>query len=387
MTSSTNPPDVRDAHYVSSSTGAAFPIDEPRWCGPDGEPLNLSPGAGLRRADIRSEERSLWRYASALRVEDTQRVSLGEGWTPLVKAPWSGRNVSFKLEYMAPTGSFKDRGTTVLMTYLKSKGVPGILEDSSGNAGASMAAYTAACGMNCRILVPADAPAGKLVQMRGMGADVVPVPGTRQDVADRALAESRQYFYASHNWQPFFIEGTKTLAFELWEQFGFKSPDAVVVPLGYGSNVLGLRIGFEELLATGEIDFVPRIYGVQARNCSPFAVALEAGADVAVPFVPKPTVAGGIASLKPVRTREVLAAMRETGGALITVSEDEIAQALVGLLESGLYVEPTSAAGAAGLASLFKRSELADDASVVTVLTGSGLKATETIGDILASHR
>jgi len=387
MASRTNSPDVRDAHYVSSSTGAAFTIDEPRWCGPDGEPVNLSPGSGLRRSDIRADERSLWRYASALRVDETQRVCLGEGWTPLVKAPWSGRQVNFKLEYMAPTGSFKDRGTTVLMTYLKSKGVPGVLEDSSGNAGASMAAYTAACGMSCRILVPADAPAGKLVQMRGMGADVVPVPGTRQDVADRALAESQQYFYASHNWQPFFIEGTKTLAFELWEQFGFKCPDAVVVPLGYGSNVLGLQIGFAELVACGEIDRAPRIYGVQARNCSPFAAALEAGVDEAMPFTPKPTVAGGIASLKPVRTREVLAAMRETGGGLITVSEEEIAEALVGLLKLGLYVEPTSAAGAAALASLFKRAELADDASVVTILTGSGLKATETIGDILASRR
>src|SRR5258707_15158940 len=116
-----------------------------------------------------------------------------------------GREVAFKLEYLAPTGSFKDRGTSVLMTYLHTHGVPGILEDSSGNAGASMAAYTAACGMSCRILVPADAPSGKLVQMSAMGATVIPVSGTRQDVAERALAEAGQHFYASHNWQPFFI--------------------------------------------------------------------------------------------------------------------------------------------------------------------------------------
>ena len=372
--------------YISSVTGVSFPTDQPLWCGPAGEPLSLSPGSGLAPKDIQTDERSLWRYASALRVDAAQRVSLGEGWTPLVAGRWLDRDVRFKLEYFAPTGSFKDRGTTVLMSYLRSMGVPAILEDSSGNAGASMAAYTAACGMGCRILVPADAPSGKLVQMRGMGADVVPVPGTRQDVAERALVEAADYFYASHNWQPFFLEGTKTLAFELWEQLGFAIPDAVVVPLGYGSNVLGLRIGFAELKARGEIDHIPRIYGVQARNCSPFAAALAAGVDHAVPFTPKPTVAGGIASQKPVRTREVLAAMRDTGGGLITVSEEEIADALTGLLKRGLYVEPTSAAAAAALVRVFATSDLAADASVVVVLTGSGLKATETIGEILAGR-
>jgi threonine synthase len=374
------------ARYISSVTGASFLTDQPLWCGPAGEPLSLSPGSGLARKNIQTGERSLWRYKSALRVDAAQRVSLGEGWTPLVAGRWLDRDVRFKLEYFAPTGSFKDRGTTVLMSYLRSMGVPAILEDSSGNAGASMAAYTAACGMGCRILVTADAPSGKLVQMRGMGADVVPVPGTRQDVAERALVEAADYFYASHNWQPFFLEGTKTLAFELWEQLDFAIPDAVVVPLGYGSNVLGLRIGFAELRARGEIDHIPRIYGVQARNCSPFAAALAAGVDHAVPFTPKPTVAGGIASQKPVRTREVLAAMRDTGGGLITVSEEEIADALTGLLKRGLYVEPTSAAAAAALVRVFGTSDLATDASVVVVLTGSGLKATETIGEILAGR-
>jgi threonine synthase len=292
--------------------------------------------------------------------------------------------VAFKLEYIAPTGSFKDRGTAVLMTYLRSHGVPGILEDSSGNAGASMAAYTAACGMSCRILVPADAPSGKLVQMNAMGASVVSVQGTRQDVAERALTEASQYFYASHNWQPFFIEGTKTLAFELWEQGGFTVPDVVIVPLGYGSNVLGLSIGFGELLAAGEIKQMPRIYGVQASNCSPFAAALAAEVDHAVPFTPKPTVAGGIASQKPVRTAEVLKALRDSKGGLVTVSEEEIVTGLKGLLGCGLYVEPTSASAGAALSQLSARGEIDDDTSVVVVLTGSGLKATETIGELLA---
>src|SRR3984893_16692483 len=144
---------VATAHdyYVWSVGGERLARSEPRWCGPGGEPLSLSPGGGLRRDDIRMSDRSLWRYAAALRVDSQQRVTLGEGWTPLVSRVWGGRDVAFKLEYLAPTGSFKDRGTSVLMTYLHTHGVPGILEDSSGNAGASMAAYTAALRIRLRI--------------------------------------------------------------------------------------------------------------------------------------------------------------------------------------------------------------------------------------------
>jgi threonine synthase len=143
-----------------------------------------------------------------------------------------------------------------------------------------------------------------------------------------------------------------------------------------------LHIGFSELLRAGEIKRMPRIFGVQASNCSPFAAALQAGADHAVPFVPRPTVAGGIASQKPVRVAEVLAAMRGSNGGLVTVSEDEIVKGLKGLLGHGLYVEPTSASAAAALTQLAARGEINDATSVVVVLTGSGLKATELIGEL-----
>jgi threonine synthase len=152
---------------------------------------------------------------------------------------------------MMPTGSFKDRGMTAMVTYFKARGVNHVLEDSSGNAGASLSAYAAAAGMRCRILVPETASYPKIAQIAACGADVVTIRGSRQDVADAALDMSREIFYASHNWQPFFVEGTKTLAYELWEQLGFQAPDNVVVPLGYGSNVLGCERGFSEL--RGEI--------------------------------------------------------------------------------------------------------------------------------------
>ena len=166
----------------------------------------------------------------------------------------------YKLEFMMPTGSFKDRGMTVMVSYLKSRGLDRVLEDSSGNAGASLAAYAAAAGMGCRILVPETASYPKIAQIAAGGADVVTIKGSRQDVAEAALRQSAEIFYASHNWQPFFLEGTKTLAYELWEQSGFQAPDNLVVPLGYGSNVLGADRAFAELEHTGEIAAGPRIF-------------------------------------------------------------------------------------------------------------------------------
>jgi threonine synthase len=284
---------------------------------------------------------------------------------------------------MMPTGSFKDRGMTVMISYLRSRGITRVLEDSSGNAGASLAAYAAAAGMQARILVPQSASYPKIVQMAATGADVVTIPGTRQDVADAALAMSAEIFYASHNWQAYFAEGTKTLAYELWEQLGFRAPDNVVVPLGYGANVLGCDHGFRELAANGEIGTLPRIYGVQAANCAPYYNAFAAGSEALVATEIKPTIAEGIASSKPTRVREVLRAVRDSGGSIVAVSEEEITAALSRLARQGLYVEPTSAAAAAGLTQLIASGAIEPQQTTVLVLTGSGLKAGDRIGELL----
>src|SRR6185436_8042818 len=195
----------------------------------------------------------------------------------------------------------KDRGMTVLVSYLKSRGVTRVLEDSSGNAGASLSAYAAAAGLQCRILVPETASYPKVAQIAAHGADVITIRGSRQDVADAAVHMASEIFYASHNWVPFFVEGTKTLAYELWEQLGFKAPDNVVTPLGYGSNVTGSLRGFDELVRNGEIERMPRIFGVQAENCAPYYAAWQAGAEDLVPTEIKSTIAEGIASSKPTR--------------------------------------------------------------------------------------
>jgi threonine synthase len=291
--------------------------------------------------------------------------------------------VLFKLEFLMPTGSFKDRGMTVMVSYLRSRGVDRVLEDSSGNAGASLSAYAARSGLACRILVPETASYPKIAQIAACGADVVTIRGSRQDVAEAALRQSAEIFYASHNWQPTFVEGVKTLAYELWEQLAFSAPDNVVVPLGYGSNVLGCERGFDELLRRGEIDRRPRLFGVQAANCAPYHAAFRAGVDHLVPTTIAPTVAEGIASAKPTRVAEVLRAVRDSGGRVVAVDEVEIVEALRTLARGGFYVEPTSAAAAAGLGRLLEMGAIRPDETTVLVLTGSGLKASASIGELL----
>jgi threonine synthase len=209
------------------------------------------------------------------------------------------------------------------------------------------------------------------------------IPGTRQAVTDAALAAIDESFYASHNWQPFFIEGTKTLAYELWEQLGFVAPDNVVVPTGYGSNILGLERGFDELERRGEIARRPRLFAVQAANCSALMPAWKAGVSHYIPFTPEPTAADGIATVRPVRLAEVIMALRRSSGRVVTVPEDEIAAALAALGRLGLFVEPTAATAAAALSALLRDGVIKPEQRTVVVLTGHGLKATDKIAELL----
>jgi threonine synthase len=376
-------------HYQCPACGALAAADRPIWRCACGSHLNLAPGAGLGRGEIIAGDASLWRYRAALALinipGEPPCVSLGEGWTPLVERRWQGAPVYFKLESQMPTGSFKDRGTAVMLNHLLTVGVGPIHEDSSGNAGASLATYAAAAGIPCTIFVPAAAPRGKLVQIAAAGAAVRAIAGTRQDVTDAALAaaEAGGSFYASHNWQPMFIEGTKTLAYELWEQLGFAVPDNIVVPTGYGSNILGLERGFDELLRRGEIDRLPRLFAVQAANCAALAASWDAGADDYVPFQPKATIADGIATVTPVRTREVLAALRRSDGGVVAVPEERIAPVLTALARLGLFAEPTAATAAAALTQLLAAGTIAPGETTVAVVTGHGLKASDKIGEFL----
>ena len=369
---------MTQARYLCPACGTTIMADRPLWRCDCGSHLNLAPGRGMIRDEIDAADASLWRYRAALALGKPPRVSLGEGWTPLVTRDWDGAAVRFKLESQMPTGSFKDRGTAVMLNHLLEVGVGPIHEDSSGNAGSSIATYAAAVGIPCRIFVPATAPRGKVVQIAASGATVAAIPGTRQAVTDAALAATADSFYASHNWQPFFIEGTKTLAYELWEQLGFAVPDNVLVPTGYGSNILGLERGFDELMRRGEVSRMPRLFAVQAASCAAFAAAWRGDAA----FSPQPTMADGIATIKPVRTAEVLAALRRSKGGVVAVPEDEFAPALLRLGRLGLYVEPTSATVGAALSRLFADGTFHPGETTVAVITGHGLKAADKIAEV-----
>jgi threonine synthase len=362
--------------YFEPRSGRRYPLAEPRWRSDDGLPLMIEPLPGIGRGDIDAGRRSLWRYAAALPFPVVEPVTMGEGLTPLVERRWDGARALFKLEWFAPTCSFKDRGASVMISALRQQGVTAVLEDSSGNGGAAVAAYAAAGGLRAKILAPASTSPGKTVQMRAHGAEVELVPGTRQDCSDEAVRQAETIFYASHNWQAFFLQGTKTLAYELWEDLGFRAPDNVLIPTGAGSNVLGLDIGFGELLRRGEIARLPRLFAVQPTNCAPIQASFAAGALDHVPFEPRPTIAEGTAIARPVRMREVLAAIRRSGGGAVAVSEEEIISASRRLAARGLYAEPTSAGAAAGLSALLAGGEIAEEETTVVLLTGGGLKAT-----------
>jgi threonine synthase len=369
--------------YVEPLSGRLYPLEAPRWRSDDGLPLMITPLQGIGRGDIVAERRSLWRYAAALPFAIRDPVTMGEGCTPLVERRWDGARALFKLEWFSPTGSFKDRGASVMISALRQQGVARLLEDSSGNGGAAIAAYAAAGGIGAKILVPVATSPAKTVQMRAYGAEVELVPGTRQATSDEAIRQAETIFYASHNWQAFFLQGTKTLAYELWEDLGFQAPDNVVIPTGAGSNVLGLDIGFGELLRRGEIARLPRLFAAQPANCAPIVAGFAAGAADDLPIEPKPTIAEGTAIAQPVRGREALAAIRRSGGAAVAVSEAEIISAVRGLASGGLYAEPTSAVAAAALSALLRQGVIRPEETTVALLTGGGLKATQRWGELV----
>jgi threonine synthase len=303
--------------------------------------------------------------------------------TPLIPRTLHGARVLLKCDWMHPTGSFKDRGASVMLSLLRVQGINHVLEDSSGNGGAAVAGYAAAGGMRATIMTPASTSPGKTVQMRAYGAEIRLIPGTRQDTADAALREAASIFYASHNWHPFFLQGTKTLAYELWEDLGFRAPDNIITPCGAGSNVLGCAIGFAELLRAGEITRLPRIFAVQPMNCGPIAAAFLANSDAEVATLLEPTIAEGTAIAKPLRRREVIAVLRESHGGAVLVSEADIEAALFDLARTGVYVEPTSAQVAAALRSLLAAGTIGPEETTILVLTGSGLKATSRIAGLM----
>ncbi|MEE9323272.1 MAG: threonine synthase [Candidatus Aenigmarchaeota archaeon] len=327
---------------------------------------------------IKQRNPSIWRYREAIPIEsDKDIVTLGEGFTPLVPLKIGGLDVMAKLDFMFPTGSFKDRGSSVMISHVKGMGVREIIEDSSGNAGASVSAYSAKAGISCEIFCPSYASKGKLAQIQLYGAKLNKVEGSREDAEKAVLKKAETVYYASHNWNPYFLEGTKTLAFEIAEQLGWKSPENVICPCGNGGIYLGLYIGFKELIEQEIVSEMPRLFGVQSFACPPLYEAYKHGKGTPEPFTQtEKTIAEGVCLAKPNRGKEILEAVKESKGAMEIVNDDEVIEGLKMLASQGVFVEPTSAIVVKALEKSVKGGLVKKDEKTVMVLSGSGLKAT-----------
>ena len=317
--------------------------------------------------------------------ETASFVSMGEGNTPTVALPAVGRELGVeriygKLEFLNPTGSYKDRGTSVMLAVIREHGVEEVVEDSSGNAGASVAAYSARWGMKAHIFVPANAPEAKLKQIRVHGAEVHgaevhAIEGPREATTDAAVSfcKERGLTYASHALSPYFPEGTKTFAYEVYREYGRELPMHIVFPVGNGGLLLGAWRGFQELLEGGQVDCIPRLHCVQSTAVMPIAAA-QNGAAWDAGQAGK-TIAGGISVAAPPRQRQVIEALRATGGDAVAVDDVDILRFQRLLAEGdGVYAEPTSAAAFAGLERLVRGRSVGEGDVVLAPITGSGLK-------------
>ena len=310
---------------------------------------------------------SLWRYRAMLPV--ARRFGLGEGVTPLIESELDGFGFYAKLEYLNPTGSFKDRGTAVMLNHLAGAGATDFIDNSSGNAGASLAAYAGAAGLRATVYVPAaTAVASKKRLIRAFGGGIIESHNYLEDVY--AAAETTTY--ASHAWNPYFVLGQQTAAWEVWEQLGRRAPAAVATPVGHGGLFLGFFRGFQALRDSGYIDALPRMIAVQSAGVDPIVRAWEAGAEQPAIIEPQASIADGILVDQPVRGGQILGALRETDGFALRVENEAILSTQAKLHAAGLMVEATSAVTAAALPQIGAR--LGGDAPLVLAFTGSGLK-------------
>ena len=347
---------LADISYCCPTCGGVYDFSTPLLYAPDDLPY-----AG---------QRGLSRFQATIPLPPgAALISLGEGDTPLLAIDLEGRTVYLKCEHLNPTGSFKDRGSVALVSALAAVGVEGAVEDSSGNAGSSFAAYAARAGIRARVFVPAYASAPKQAQIRAYGAEVVCIQGPRSAAAQAVLqAAEGGVVYASHVYLPHGLAGMATVAFEIVEQLG-RSPGAVVLPVGHGSLLLGMFRGFQAMVEAGVIENPPPLIGVQARACAPIWAARAA---TPLELVTEgETIAEGIRILHPLRKDAVLAAVEVSGGRMMAIDEEAIVDGRNKLSRRGFFVEPTSAVVWPAMKSTLE--DLHDP--VVVVLTGSGFKS------------
>jgi threonine synthase len=340
-----------------------------RFCG---QPLDIKLGLKFEKSKIRKKDYTVWRYARFFPyVKESEIITLGEGWTPLVKI---SNNICFKLESLNPTGSFKDRGSTVLISSLHKlvREAGGyISEDSSGNAGASMAAYAARAGLRARIYVPENVSGPKFNQIRFYGAEVAKVSGSRSHVAEEALKVGRKKFYVGHILHPLFRDGIRTLAYEIAEQLDWHVPERIYLPVSAGTLLLGVIGGFKHLVESNLIEAMPRIVACQTRQVSPLYHRFKTS--LYNPPRKVASIADALVSVNPPLLDLMVKRLKEAEGDAVMVEESETFNAFKELAGRGFFVEPSSAVAYAAYKKQLENEVPKADYTVI-ILTGMGLK-------------
>jgi threonine synthase len=366
---------MKKERFICPNCKRHYPVSPSVWRCDCGSFLDLEFKPKFPIKKILKRGPTLWRYREAIPISrDENILSMGEGFTPMEAIEFNGHRVLLKIDYLFPTGSYKDRGATVLISKVRELGIKKVIEDSSGNAGAAIAAYCAKAGIECEIYVPQATSLGKLIQIQAYGAILKRVEGSRERTAEVAMEVASQIYYASHYWNPFFLHGTKTFAFEIWEQMGWKAPETLILPIGNGTLFLGAYIGFKELKKAGMVEKIPKLVGIQSAFCDPIYQAFQKGWKKVLPIEKKETIAEGIANANPLRGGQILEAIQETGGEILVITDEEIGEALKEMGRKGHFIEPTSAATIAGLKRYLRRK--GREETVVSTLTSMGLKAT-----------
>lgn len=316
---------------------------------------------------------NIFRYRKfmALKDDSWKAVTLGEGMTPVVRF---NEELLLKMDYFMPTLSFKDRGAAVLISHCRSVGVNAVVQDSSGNAGNSVAAYCAKAGITSEIYVPENTSPKKIDMIKAHGADVHVILGSRDHCADvcRQRVENDRIYYANHVYNPFFYEGTKTYIYEVYEQLG-RIPQNIFVPLGNGTLFLGVIFALEHLLESCCIKEMPNIIAIQSSECAPFVRAVEKNRHNPERVKPKPTLAEGIAIGEPMRGEEILEKIYKYGIKLVEIPENSILPARDELAKHGVYCEHTTAGNYAAYKKYCELYGKTPD-SLIT-MCGAGLKS------------
>lgn len=330
---------------------------------------------------------SMWRYAPVLPVsKPASIISLGEGWTPMIRAKKLGRRLGMedlwvKDEGINPTGSFKARGLSCAISVAHELGIRKIAIPSAGNAASAAAAYAAAAGMEAHIFMPSDVPQANYIECKAFGAEVTLVDGLISDCA-RIVAERKDaegWYDVSTLKEPYRIEGKKTMGYEVAEHFQWSLPDAILYPTGGGVGLIGMWKAFDEMEQLGWIPSKrPKMIAVQAEGCQPVVRAFEKGEARSQFWKNAWTISSGLRVPKPLGDFLILEALRSSGGTAVAVTdEDSLDAGLEMARDEGIFAAPEGAACVAGLKKLLASGFLRADERVVVYSTGAGLKYLE----------